>query len=331
MIEQIIPSTDEQEEALVFYTPEESVREDLEKKFKEFKKSFNTLRIYKKLSPNASAALSHFKNAHFGNNDEYIEYKRMAHEIKKLLIAIQKEEIFDTKQCQEIESYLEQAWEFMAPNVQDIKRFAVEEEIKKRSDNFIRNDFNNFAFDFDEQHNRPIEEINISKKIIILVNDDKDAIKIINNGSQKDKFKNYYSFDTPQKALNFIKKHTVKIDYAAIDLHMDEMSGITLVKKLKKVDPSLVAFAQTRSSVPNTNLYNEGFDGVASHFYTIVEIGIPVYEAEKKRQNEQKKSSLEKEITSLSEENIAENLPNLKERINQNGDRIFSIIKGFPF
>lgn len=312
-------------EKLMVFAEKSEIEDIFEKtinEFEGFKESFGTMLVYKKLYPSEPARLSHIKRNGAVYYDEYLEYKRKADELRRLLLSTKNDPDFNfmlgNQRYKEMQDYLEEVWDFLAPHVQDIKRLAIQEEINEKSAKWHRKPFNNNTFNIDEIANEePVNITDLSEKVMLIINDNKDLKRVYEASGELNTLKDSYIFTSPKEAISFVKSYKIKVDYAVIDIHMDEMSGSELVKQIKEVDPSIVAFAHTGDIIPSTNLYNEGFDGLSSQISLIVEKGISIYEhgvkgfskKTKKTQKINKPVETKKIVEEISKDEISENLP----------------------
>ncbi len=70
---------------------------------------------------------------------------------------------------------------------------------------------------------------------ILLVDDEKDIVRIVKNGLQKKGFE-VDAFDNPKEALLKFTRNTY--DLILLDVRMPEMNGYELYEELKNIDPN---------------------------------------------------------------------------------------------
>lgn len=86
-------------------------------------------------------------------------------------------------------------------------------------------------------------ETKITKKSkILIVDDETDIVVVLSTFLAGEGFK-VYTATRPLQAIELFKQY--KIDLAIIDIAMPEMDGITLLKKLKEINPNFDALVIT--------------------------------------------------------------------------------------
>lgn len=86
--------------------------------------------------------------------------------------------------------------------------------------------------------------IHLSKKSILVVDDDNDIADLVKIALQKYDC-NVSKFNDPFMAMSYIKEHPFEFDAILTDIRMPGMNGIELITKVNEINPKVKAFLMT--------------------------------------------------------------------------------------